>query len=274
MSLSRRRGRSGGNKQSEADIADNVTVPEFDESKFEAIVKSVTSNVLLELNKSLATKNDINDSLASLVHEIERKFEKKLAEEINKRDSIISDLNNRIGELEANISARNVAPEQCSIGDVNGGDGISGDPEASGAATYEIAAELEERKFTVNQCVKPTAETKQIVDTLLISDSLMRHVRFEDLCPQLNNMKIFLPGARCDRLLSEIVRLSSSFTFRNIIVHVGTNYIPHVYSATIANELNSFLASGFCPILTSRAPRFCRGRTNVFSAGSTTLTSL
>ena len=108
-------------------------------------MKSITSNVLLKLNKSLATKNDINDSLASLVHEIERKFEKKLAEEINKRDSIISDLNNRIGELEANLSTQNVAPEQCLIGDVNGGDDRSDDREVSGAATYEIAAEFEEQ---------------------------------------------------------------------------------------------------------------------------------
>ena len=208
-------------------------------------MKAITSNVLSELNHSLATKSDIDDSLAALVDKIERKFEKKLAEEINKRDEVISDLNNRIDDLEARFSSPNVAPEKC----VNDGANGSDDHEDTGAANYETAAELEEKCMTCeNLCIGPTAETKEVVDTLLISDSLMRHVRFEKLCPTLNNMKVFLSGARCDRLLSEIARLSSRYTFRKVIVHVGSNYIPHAYSDVISNELTSFL-DALCQLL-------------------------
>ena len=63
----------------------------------------------------------------------------------------------------------------------------------------------------------------------------------KELCPSLKLMKVFLPGARCDKILAEIVRLSARYSFENIILHVGGNYIPHVYSDSITSEVVSFI---------------------------------
>lgn len=100
-------------------------------------------------------------------------------------------------------------------------------------------------------------------DVLLISDSICRHVggevpkagRFQPAInkdipgpslaanhPPLRVKKIVIPGATCARLFSQAVELSLQYSFREVVCHVGANYVwGHVNTAEIANEISAFL---------------------------------
>ncbi len=80
--------------------------------------------------------------------------------------------------------------------------------------------------------------------TLIISDSIMRHVGSScpkkpgDSAPVIDTFniashrvhKVVVPGARCDRLWSEAVKASHDHPdVQHVIVCVGANY-PHLYS--------------------------------------------
>ena len=57
-------------------------------------------------------------------------------------------------------------------------------------------------------------------------------------------MKLVVPGARAPRLFSEAMVLHKDYTFDEIIVHVGTNYLyPLESSAIIISEINTLLDS-------------------------------
>ena len=78
-----------------------------------------------------------------------------------------------------------------------------------------------------NACSMSHVTQKVVVDNLLLSDSIMRHVGFDNLCKGCDSYKLVVPGARCDRLLMELVALCRTHSFRSVIVHVGSNHIPH-----------------------------------------------
>ena len=61
---------------------------------------------------------------------------------------------------------------------------------------------------------------KSHIDTLVISDSIFRHVKMPDFA---DVKKVFLPGARALRIFSELVALNLASTFSSIIIHFGTN---------------------------------------------------
>ena len=85
-----------------------------------------------------------------------------------------------------------------------------------------------------------TADPKNHIDVLILSDSIYRHVGSE--CPKDKNvksaivssfnignvtvMKVVCPGARIDRLWAEATMLSLKYSIGHVIVHVGANYLP------------------------------------------------
>ena len=67
-------------------------------------------------------------------------------------------------------------------------------------------------------------------------------------CPAVPNLKVkkvVVPGARCPRLFTEALILSKKFSFSEVIVHVGTNYltVPGCSDSEIAEEVMSLLKS-------------------------------
>ena len=102
-------------------------------------------------------------------------------------------------------------------------------------------------------------------DVLILSDSIYRHVGSE--CPKANYpklpaiysdfelgsisiLKVVCPGARCDRLFSEAALLHRTHEFGQVIIHVGSNYVPRVGDgppypspSDIASEITDFLTA-------------------------------
>ena len=56
-------------------------------------------------------------------------------------------------------------------------------------------------------------------------------------------MKICIPGARADRILSAVTELNNRYIFTRIIFHFGTNYIPHKSRHYIVSEMTQFLTA-------------------------------
>ena len=111
-----------------------------------------------------------------------------------------------------------------------------------------------------------TAATENVtnkthLDVLILSDSIFRHVG--TVCPKerdvrglpvqsafqsrgLDILKSVYPGARCERLLSAAAELHQSYSFGQVIVSVGTNYIRRgglLMPSVVANDICDFLAA-------------------------------
>ena len=106
----------------------------------------------------------------------------------------------------------------------------------------------------------PPPETREVIDTLILSDSMMRHVDIVG-----NVVKEILPGAQCDQLFHKFLELEAKYVFKDIIVSVGTNYVTDTswYACEIPQEIANFLTAinertpettkvTFCQILPKR----------------------
>ena len=62
---------------------------------------------------------------------------------------------------------------------------------------------------------------------LIIGDSIIKHIDVNRIYPGHTNMKVCLPGARADKVYEKIVELNHKYCYDTVIVHVGSNYIPH-----------------------------------------------
>ena len=113
----------------------------------------------------------------------------------------------------------------------------------------------------------PDPPAKDFADILLISDSIYRHVGVE--CPRdvrsrhrrarpivadfwvgnTHVKKLCLPGAKSDRLLAEASIMALTHEFREVVVHVGANYLPTVNRdrlktpAAASKEIQALLAA-------------------------------
>ena len=163
---------------------------------------------------------------------IESVVERKFSEKIDQFSSEISNLKQTNSDL---IKINKALIEQNknlrAFSNVASGDNVEFDAQATGAQPLDADKEM------------PLPSDIRIhFDVLIVSDSIYRHVGIE--CPKENDlkntsvisefnvgslaiMKIVCPGARCDRLLSEVAVFSSSHCFDHIIVHAGANYIPN-----------------------------------------------
>ena len=81
---------------------------------------------------------------------------------------------------------------------------------------------------------------KQHVSVLILSDSIFRHVGtsvpktpgpqapiYKQFDAGIDCMNVCIPGAQAPRLFSEAVLLRQKYTFDEIIVHCGANYVPN-----------------------------------------------
>ena len=72
---------------------------------------------------------------------------------------------------------------------------------------------------------------------LIIGDSIIKHIDVNRIYPGHTNMKVCLPGARADKVYEKIVELNHKYCYDTVIVHVGSNYIPHKSSNYISRDL-------------------------------------
>ena len=83
-------------------------------------------------------------------------------------------------------------------------------------------------------------DAREKIDVLLIGDSIIKYVDTS----QLTNgtaLKSCIPGARANLILPEISQLSQKYVFTRVVIHVGTNYIPHKSGRYIRRELIKLL---------------------------------
>lgn len=88
----------------------------------------------------------------------------------------------------------------------------------------------------------PPAAVKEKKDILIIGDSIVKHLDASNITTKLTDVKCF-PGARCDRILSELSALLKHYEYDHIICHVGTNYIPQHDPQYVSNRIIDFLTS-------------------------------
>ena len=88
---------------------------------------------------------------------------------------------------------------------------------------------------------EPAPESREVINTLILSDSMMRHVAIDG--PSV--MKEVIPGAQCDQLFLKFLELEEKYVFRDIVVCVGTNYLSDTswYTEEIAYEICNFLTA-------------------------------
>ena len=90
----------------------------------------------------------------------------------------------------------------------------------------------------------PTVDSNQRkhCDTLLIGDSIIKYVNI-DTISQGENIHICVPGARADNIWSRIVEISLTHRFDSIVIHCGSNYVPHRTSDFMIHDLIDLLTA-------------------------------
>ena len=83
----------------------------------------------------------------------------------------------------------------------------------------------------------PASQPKADHDLLVIGDSIVRDVSDSVINPGGDTTVKCLPGARPDDVVAEFRKLSSSASFKRIVVHVGTNLIPKYTPAYTADKI-------------------------------------
>ena len=157
----------------------------------------------------------------------------KLEKRLSDKDSIIDRLNSKIKNLENELkqfkSDRVVAIESLK------------------QKINSIEAQLHELDLPASPPASasdppPTAAVKERKDVLIIGDSIIKHLDASSITTKQTDVKCF-PGARCDRILSELSALLKNYEYDHIICHVGTNYIPQHDPQYVSNRILDFLSS-------------------------------
>ena len=156
------------------------------------------------LESSLKEKDAEISNLKSALQETE----KFVADELQKRDIIITDLQCKIDEL----SSKDVQD-------------AASDPVSS---ELPISSEFE-------------SSVKNEHDLLIIGDSLVRGLDTEALNPGGDSTVACLPGARPDDLVEKFREMSKTNSYRRIIFHAGTNLIPKYSPTFVADKITSSL---------------------------------
>lgn len=236
-----RRTRSGTRKMVAADIEE---------------IKRSLDDLKLELNDSFIKK--IVVSVGELFHERLTKLEEENASLKKSNELLLERVRGLEGKVEDVVASSYVESDyeddedddDCEINDV-----------------FEVEEHVDRN---------PDPTRKKFVQTLVLSDSIMKHVDPTKMEPMsgMEIMNVSIPGARCPRLLAELAHLSIRYEFGEVIVHVGTNYLPHEPAHRVAQEIKNFLSAicdflpettkvTFSSILPRTSDRFLRSVNNI-----------
>lgn len=172
--------------------------------------------------------------------------------DLKRTNSKLIEINSALIEQNKKLRAHSCEHEVTYDGDVYVGEEV-----CAGAGDVIGDVTLDARSADADVGRKCDRVTKKFYDTLILSDSIYRHVGTE--CPKENYpaglpfasyftvgnvsvMKVICPGARCDRLLSLAAELNMNYSFGHTILHVGANYTRSVTSPhDVSDEINALM---------------------------------
>ena len=168
-----------------------------------------------------------------LIKSIEAMINAKLAarEDADEKFDKLVDLNKKLIEENKSLRERVVALETKIDSQYTVADLVA---ECITAATDPIATSEQQENVS-----DPEPDPRQHLSTLLLSDSMMKHVDMP------NTMKEVIPGAGCDELFWRFLELNEKYTFSDIFICVGTNYLSDRFwtNDEIAHEIKNFLVA-------------------------------
>ena len=118
-------------------------------------------------------------------------------------------------------------------------------------------------------------------DLLLIGDSIVKHCSPDKILPGKNSMVSCHPGARTEKIASELKEVLKKSTFDRIIIHAGINSIPQHSPAYVSDKIIELMEIAkqlapkskiaFSGLLPKVGPWYLRGineiNNNVFNVG-------
>lgn len=138
------------------------------------------------------------------------KLASNFQDELRKRDKVISDLTDKIEQIE--LKNRN---------------------------SNEITNTNENEELVKQDDLKMDEKTEH--DLLVIGDSLVRNVNGEAINPGGDTTIECIPGARPENVAETFRQLSKTKSFKRVIVHVGSNLIPRYSPAYVADKITDCL---------------------------------
>ena len=82
---------------------------------------------------------------------------------------------------------------------------------------------------------------KQPLDTLLISDSICKHINLDLINPGKSNKLVCCPGAKISEIREALIGQFTHYTTKNLVIHVMTNHVPKESPDKIASEMLEFI---------------------------------
>ena len=80
-------------------------------------------------------------------------------------------------------------------------------------------------------------------DLLLIGDSIIKHCSPDKILPGKDSIVSCHPGARTEKIASEIKKILTKSTFDQIIIHAGINSIPQHSPAYVSDQIIELMES-------------------------------
>ena len=202
------------------------------EGKIDSLYKNISA---------LPTKSDICGLMNELFAEFKEREDRIIEQFKEREERIIDDLKRRdekIQKLEEIVFKKSpdsfsLPPSLSSIASV-ASEIPNSDIQNDEVTSLNIQNKCDSASAAVP--VRPCIDDRKRIDVLLIGDSIIRHINVNKLVSG-SCMKVCLPGARVDRVLSAVDELNQEFIFTRIVVHIGTNYIPHKSRRYIRREL-------------------------------------
>jgi hypothetical protein len=162
---------------------------------------------------------------------LQRELQKELLDRLDRQSEQISGLRDLLAKtLRENAELRQRITQ------------LENNQSAFQTAPAPVVAPPAELPYTSVPCVddlNPVPDAAH--DILILSDSICRHVGSSQpkhnnepaalyqeitLADKISCLKVVIPGARAPRLLSEAAHIATKYSFREVIVQCGANYVP------------------------------------------------
>ena len=87
------------------------------------------------------------------------------------------------------------------------------------------------------------SENKEVLDLVIVCDSIGRHLDLNRIYPQVNNKLVCLRGGKINDVKLAVEELHASFSIKCLVLHVGINHTPEEKPLHVANQLLSLIAN-------------------------------
>jgi hypothetical protein len=102
-----------------------------------------------------------------------------------------------------------------------------------------LGADVAAMSASLDTAPPSSASSLPTLDTVIAGDSIVKHIDVSAI--EGKNKLICLPGARAHKVMLAVKKLSTEAHIKNLVLHVGTNSIPHNSVMQVSNELSQAL---------------------------------